>query len=202
MDQAITIIMNQKSSIFLIIIIALSLFFTACAGNNANTNASANVSNTNKTANTNTSKSKEEVERDAEKEKAQIDEAISKFLKTNYPNWKLEGTAGDLATCSMGLNDICNLHLSNNGQNKIVPVLIKKFTNQKQEEYFLVYEARPVDLGKAKLDRIRETEREDVLENLTSDDLSDELKQAIYEEENQVLAELAAETDQGDYDPF
>ncbi|HQU86462.1 MAG TPA: hypothetical protein PKY59_25250, partial [Pyrinomonadaceae bacterium] len=191
MAQTISIIMNQKSRIFLIIILAASLLFTACDGNNANTNTNANASNTDKAANTNTSKSKEEIERDAEKEKAQIDEAVSKFLKTSYSNWKLEGTAGDLSTCSMGLGEICELHISKNGQNKVVPVLIKKFTNQKQEEYYLVYEARPVDLGKAKLDRIRETEREETLGNLTSDDISDDLKQTIYEEESEALAELA-----------
>lgn len=65
-----------------------------------------------------------------------------------------------------------------------------------------MYEPHPVDLSKAKLDQIKEDERQDILDNLTSDEISDELKQSIYEEENEALAEFADKHDQGDYDPF
>jgi hypothetical protein len=181
------------------------LLVPACSNNSANTNAS-NKGSANGNVKTSPSPaptlSKEESDKKDDQEKAERAKAINEFLAKNYPGWKLQGVSAEMGDCRDYSDEPCNLHLTKNGKDKIIGVFIKRFKTEKGEEYWTVYEARPIDLAQAKIEEIKQREKESVLENLTTDDIDDSLKQIIYEEMREEYLDLASEQDYEPADPY
>lgn len=173
----------------LLLIFALTLFSTACSQEAANTNTSANV----KASPTPTPTEEER----AEQQKLAAEEkqkAIDEFVVKHYKGWKLEGLSGYLGECEEDSDDICDLLLSKGQEDKVVSVKIKHFTDQNGQSHLFVFEARLIDLSKAKIERLKEQEKDRTLENLTADEISESLKQDIIDND-------AEEQAQRDYEP-
>lgn len=158
-----------------------SLVIFGCSSPDQNTNSNANNSTkpspSPQPTTTNEEKAKQQKEADEEKQKA-----INEFIAKNYKGWRLDGISEGFFDCEEFSSDPCSLLISNGKQEKVISVILKRFTNLNGASRLVVYEARPIDLSQAKIERIKEVEKEAVLENLTTDDLSDSLKEAIAQE--------------------
>lgn len=95
-------------------------------------------------------------------------DAINEFVESNYPGWTLQGMSGsDDPNCSD--NVPCYLHLTQKDQNEVVPVILREFQKKDGSTYWFVYKATPVDLGKARIDQLKDSIRSDVFANLTQE---------------------------------
>jgi hypothetical protein len=135
-----------------------------------------------------TEKEKKEEEQQKAKQKTtdERENAISTFITQNYKGWNLEGIQGVNGDCDEDSPEIpCDLHLKKDNQNKVVTVFIKEFTKTDGTTYWFVYEARPLDLSRLKLEKIKEGAGESAIEN--------------YKEENENFAEESQDNEP--YDP-
>ncbi len=124
--------------------------------------------------------SKEET---AKRDKADSDErekAINDFVAKNYKGWKVEGIATEYFDGQCEEDSPCDLHLINGSQNKVTTVILKQFHKTDGTSYWFVREARQIDLAKLKIEAIKRNYRD----NLTTDDISDDLRDAILEAAN------------------
>jgi len=115
-----------------------------------------------------TEKEKKEEEQQKAKQKTtdERENAIGTFLAENYKGWNLEGIKGVNGDCDEdNSNEPCDLHLKKDNQNKVVAVFVKEFTKTDGTTYWLVYEARPLDLSRLKLEKIKEVAGESAIEN-------------------------------------
>jgi hypothetical protein len=114
---------------------------------------------------------KEEIaQQKADTEKAKAT-AITTFVETQYKGWAMQGIAAEDSfllqlpvTCEE--SKICDLHLVKGEENKVVSVLLKHFFKTDGSDYWFVFEARSIDIEKAKIEQIKEREKDTVLENL------------------------------------
>ena len=116
-------------------------------------------------------------EEKAKQEKEDVDErqkAIRDFVATSHTGWKLEGVPDDFEDCEEYSNAICDLLLSKGQQKKVIAVKLKRFIGQDGISRLIVFEARPIDLSQAKIERIREI----TLENLEEADCESFIEEA------------------------
>lgn len=85
--------------------------------------------------------------------------AINAFLLKNYPGWEMQGTAPSVST-DCDVTDPCSVHITKNNETKILVLIVKEFIRPDGTTYWLAFEAKPVDLAKVKLDKIKEITRE------------------------------------------
>jgi hypothetical protein len=137
-------------------------------------------------------------ERKAEEEKAaaEIDKAIKEFITKNYKGWKFKAIS-DEYSCYEGSESPCDLLLTKNGLDKVISVMIKRFEDENGKAFLVVFEARAIDLIQLKINGIKDTERQTTLENLTIDDVPDDLRTEIYLEERDALGSI-----QDDIEPY
>jgi len=115
---------------------------------------------------------KAEIERKNKEEEIERQKAVESFVSKNYKGWILKGTANEYSDCEESDSNPCDLLLEKGEEQKVVPVMIKRFTNANGESRLVVFEARPVDLTLAKIRRIKEIAAEDARE-LYRDEISD-----------------------------
>lgn len=120
-----------------------------------------------------TPKTKEEIEKEAKLESEAKNRAINDFIDGNYKGWKLQGVANVYLSNECEADEPCDLHLINGSQNKVITIIVKQFHKADGTNYWLVREARQIDLAKLKINEIKEKEKSAVLENLEYDDCSD-----------------------------
>lgn len=148
------------------------MFFAACTGSASNTNA--NLANKPKEEpSPKPTMTEADKEKQRENEKAEREKAIKDFVAKTYPGWQLKGISNEWGECEGISTDHCNILLINGQKEKVVAVMIKKFVSPDGKEYQVVFEARPIDLSKAKIEILKQRERSYVLENLTVDDCSE-----------------------------
>lgn len=80
--------------------------------------------------------------------------AITEFLAQNYPGWTLAGESSGFGACFY--NELCDLHLQKGSTNKVIKVVIRRFSRPDKTTYWFVYEAHPIDLIGAKIEEIEE----------------------------------------------
>ncbi len=114
--------------------------------------------------------SKEEAERNAKESRDEKLKAIHQFIASHYKGWKYAGIANDEGYCEEYTMQACNLLLSKGAEEKVVAVLFKRFEDANGKKRLVVFEMRSIDLAQAKIEDIKEWERESVLENLEYDD--------------------------------
>lgn len=100
--------------------------------------------------------------------------AIEDFIHQKYKGWTLQGIEHSFGIECKQFNSPCDLHLSNGKQSKVVSIMIKEFQHPDGTSYWLVYEARMIDLARARIEEFKEsgeeTGRENALDNLTYED--------------------------------
>lgn len=165
-----------------VIVIFTCIFITACGQN-----ATQNSNQTNVVATSSPSPkptvSKEEENKKYEITKSEQKAAVADFIVVNQKGWKIQGisTGGYSDECNE--DTPCELHLTNGAQSKFVTIILKRFYKADGTDYWLVREARQMDLSKAKIEEIKET----AIQNIDIVQVSDEMKDAIvekYQEEN------------------
>jgi hypothetical protein len=114
-----------------------------------------------------------------EESNVEIKKAIDTFLTKNFYGFKIQGMS--YLDCEE-YNEPCDLQISKGKTEKVITVIVKEFHRANGTSYLFVNEARQVDLTNTKIEEIQESERKSTLENLTTEDINDDLKQAIYEE--------------------
>jgi hypothetical protein len=165
----------------LLSIISIFIFISACSGKVAQIN-NQKVSSSPSPKPT---ISKEESEKKEKAETEQKQKAINDFIAQNYKGWKLEGVASDSFSNECEENSPCDVHLINGSQTKVVTLVLKEFYKSDGTKYWLVWEARQIDLAKSKIEAIKDRERESVLADLTIDDIGNDLKAEIVEQDNE-----------------
>lgn len=183
---------NDLSNYMKTLIFIFILAFVGCqpTQNADQSNITANANNTNSANSANAAiaaklKKEKEQEQDriADNEK-QIRTALHSFVENKFKGWEIKGVSQD-DLCNDSSNDPCALHLVNGKQEKVVNVIIEKFLDGEQIEYFVVYEATQNDILKSKIEGIKQS----TLENLTMDDIDDDLKADIVEESRKFYLE-------------
>lgn len=164
-------------SLLLFFIISSTSLFVACVNQPA-TNQNTNTANA-KSPTPSPTVSDEQKKVEEEKSKVELKKAIDEFITKNYKGWKIKAIS-DEYSCYEGSDSSCDLLLTKGEQEKVIPVTIRRFENDKGETFLVVFEARAIDLAQLKIKEIRENERKATLENLTVDDISDDLKTEIY----------------------
>lgn len=172
----------------ILLILFISLF-TACDSDTANSNE-----NTNSKPSPSPTPTKEEREQKEKAVEAEKEKAVDEFILKSYKGWQLKGVGGGIESCDEDSTEPCNLLLNNGKENKVVAVMVKRFTNQNGQSYLYVFEARSIDLSKAKLEKIKEQEKDETLASLTTDDVSTDLKQEIVQAADEERAEMERES--------
>ena len=124
--------------------------------------------------------SKEEAEKESKESREEVQKAINEFIAKNYKGWQFQSWSNVLGQCNEYSNEICDLLLTKGSQEKIVAVKFKRFTTETGKARLIVFEARPIDLSKAKIELIKEN----YLDNLQVDEVPYDLKNAIIESAN------------------
>lgn len=119
-------------------------------------------------------------------------QAISGFLKKEYPQWTLKGDTLDRNIEEIE-NEQFDVHLVKDQENKVITLIIKKFQTLEGEEYYQVFQAREIDLLKGKLKQYRK----EVLADFSNDELDSEKKLSIVEDWNE---EMSYQRWSGSYD--
>lgn len=105
--------------------------------------------------------------------------ALSDFVQTHYRSWTLVGKESGTADCDVGAP--CDLHLVNGSRTQVVSVIIRQFEKENGDTYWLVFEARPLDLAMARIEEIKSVEqdatRERVLATLKFEDCETVIEQ-------------------------
>ncbi|MGQ0541464.1 MAG: hypothetical protein ACT4O9_06395 [Blastocatellia bacterium] len=159
-----------------IIIAAAHIACSSVASNSSKTTSNTSVGNS---AISEEEKDKEAKEREA-KVRIEQKKALSEFIQKNYKGWTHSGTEAGTASCDIG--SPCDLHLTNGTQTKILSVVLKQFEKDDGTTYWLVFEARSVDLALTQIEQIKSKEqdatREYVLANLDYSDCENVIEQA------------------------
>jgi len=162
------------------------------ATGNQNANANRNLLNVSANANQNVNANKssdallrEEVR---EKDDAAKSKAVQEFIAREYPGWELYGVSSEfLEGCEE--NEACHLDLVKGKTHKIITVVLRRYFRPDGTNYFLLSEARATDLARWRKERIRQA----VIDDLSVDDVSDSLREAIIDDYRSELAEAAWE---------
>jgi hypothetical protein len=148
-------------------LICLSL--TACAqrtAQNENAGKNANIA----TPSASPTPTKAEIAKQIkEAVKEAVDErqrAINDFIAKNYKGWQYKGIDQDIYACDESSDEPCNLLLEKGKQEKVITVMFRRFSSADGTVRLVVFEARPIDLSRLKIEKIKEVERQSVLDNL------------------------------------
>lgn len=171
----------------LLSLLVISIFMTACSQNAAQNSNQTNVAAASPSPKPTVSK--EEADKEAEQETAAQKTAISDFIAKNHKGWKLEGVASGGYSDECGEDTPCELDLVSGSQNKTVTVVLKRFYKSDGTSYWLVREARQIDLTKAKIEEIKQS----AIENIDIVQISDEMKDAIVESRKDDFYEINTE---------
>lgn len=159
------------------IVLVLSLAFIGCSDQNQNKNIEAKSNSVKPSPKPTVS----DEERDRERKEivdAQF-KAIDEFINNNYKGWALQGVAGDSYSSECDENEPCDLNLTNNTKSKVVTVILKHFYRKDGSSYWLVREAQSFDLSKAKTKQIKQSTRDATIDDLTIEDVNENIKEEI-----------------------
>lgn len=164
----------------LFLIIFILVFISACDGSAAENNQNVWAIPSPSPTPTITQEEKEESEKRERQSADEKQKAINDFIANNYKGWQYKGMSNDNGECEEYTNQICDLLLSKGQEEKVVGVMFKRFTTQDGTSRLIVYEARTIDLSKARIESIKEN----YLDNLTTDEVPEDLRDAIIESAN------------------
>lgn len=151
-----------------------------CGNQTSNTTANSNIAATSPTPLVSPTKTEEEQEKAKKERDDEIQISINDFIAKNYKGWQYEGISNGAGECEEYSPYVCDLLLSNGRQEKVVAVKFKRFFSNDGESRLVVYEARQIDLTKAKIEEIKQS----AIDNLDIEQISDEMKDAIVENAN------------------
>ncbi len=142
----------------------ICLFIPGCGSPAINSNAASIAAASPSPTPTVTNEERKVAEDDLAAEK---DKAIQTFISREFNGWTMEGLGTEFGECGAG--DICDLHLVSGARTKVVPVILRQFTKPDGTTYWLVFEARQIDLLKSRVEAMVQRGEDAVLENLTFD---------------------------------
>lgn len=176
------------------IILLFALLASACStAETANTTTIAAVSPTvSPSPSPKPTISKEESKKQAKEADDKKQQAINEFITKNHRGWQLKGISTENGECEEYSDEPCNLLLVRGEREKVVAVMMKRFAAPDGKSYLVVYEVRQIDLAQTKIEQIRESEKQITLENLEFDDVSDDLREEIYDAERERLENIAS----------
>ncbi len=114
----------------------------------------------------------------ADSEESAKQQALQTFFEKHHKGWKIQGVeAPSMLFCEE--KTPCNVHLVKEKQDRVITIILQKFSRADRTEYWIAYEARPLDFVQNRIRVIREEEKENTLANLAIDDIDDDLKNEI-----------------------
>lgn len=153
------------------------IFSIGCSPPTSSNDTNSNVAQNSKTPTPSPTISNEEREKAAIESEKEKKAAINDFLQKNFPNWKFIAMSNSMGECDEYSNEPCDLLIKKGNQEKVVAVMFKQFKFEDGSEKLIVFEARPIDLSQAKIEKIKNETKD----NLTIDDIPDYFRQEIVE---------------------
>lgn len=160
-------------------ILILAVIFIGCSDQNQNKHTETASNSNSAKPSPKPTLSDEERDRERKEINAAQFKAIDEFIIANHKGWSLQGIAGDSYSSECEEDEPCDLNLANNTKSKVVTVILKHFYRKDGSKYWLVREARSFDLSKAKIAQIKQSAIESAIENLSIEDVSENLKDEI-----------------------
>lgn len=107
----------------------------------------------------------------------EVSESVKSLLAKKYQGWVLQGSTLDISEVGISNEITFDAHLAKDGKNRVVTIIIKKFTKDDGKEYWLAYPATKLRIGNMEIN----AEREKAVE--TEKQKEDELRERYESEE-------------------
>lgn len=131
------------------------LFAVICLSTSSCSNADSKMKNTKPTPQATLAPTEEEKEANAKKQKELQVKAFTEFLNLNHPGWVQKGlSSGSFMQICLPYS-VCYLNISKGKEEKVIPVVLREFTNTDGDTYWNVSKATELDLSQNRIDEIK-----------------------------------------------